>query len=120
MTLTISTFHRDESGKFFYGPDPETPVSNLGGREVWRHVVWGSSAAKKRGARFLPVLAESDLYVEAEDLQAFAAECRMLLGDLENFAMEVGYTDLSIGDRLRNFLAAAERTDPVNGGIIIC
>jgi hypothetical protein len=120
MTLLVTTFRVDpKTGGYTEDPLPEESGWHMAGFEAWRTLVWGSEAAKKRGARFLPQLAEGNLSVYPEDLPAFAEECRRLLEDVEAFAHEVGMSSEVVAWRLQNFLRAVERAAPEVGGVCI-
>src|SRR5262245_19919285 len=90
MSLIVYTFQRDPSTQACIpDPYPEELGRDLAGAEAWRTTVWGAPAVFRRGARFLPELAQGDLYVENDELAAFAAECHQLLHDLDDFAAEL-------------------------------
>ncbi len=120
MTLMVTTYCRDPiSGDFTDDPLPEKPGHALAGFESWRTTVWGSEAAKRRGARFLPQLADGDLYVEPEDLSAFADECTRLLEEVGGFATEVKADADHLRWDLQNLLRAVESAAPEVGGVHI-
>jgi hypothetical protein len=119
MSLWITVYVR-KPGSGELEDDPRATLeSQLGGVEAWRTEVWGSEALRKR-ARFLPILANEDLYVEAHELAAFRAECEALLRDIVQIAAELGYTDggETIAFRLNNFVTAAQVADPERG--VVC
>ncbi len=77
-------------------------------------------AVRRRGAKFLSMLAESDLWVAPEELEAFAAEVRMLLADVDGLGTDLGWEpDSSLPHYLHNFLRAAEHARARNGGVNI-
>jgi hypothetical protein len=119
MSLIVGTFRRDpQTGRI----DEDRAESNghqLAGFESWRHTVWGSEAARRRGATFLPQLASGDLYVDRPELALFAKECRRLLDDVDGFAAEVGANPDDLAFRLKNFLRAVTRAAPQVGGVVI-
>jgi hypothetical protein len=120
MSLIVCTFHRDPvTDAYIDDPYPEEPGRDLAGFEVWRTNVWGAEAAIRRGAYFLPTLAKSDLYVEHEELDAFEAECQLLLRDIEGFAAEIQEDGAAIRHRLENFLWAIKQARQGNGGVYI-
>src|SRR5262245_331034 len=120
MSLIVYTFHRDPiTHAFVDDPYPEEPGRDLAGVEAWRTQVWGSSAAIRRGARFLPKLADSDLYIEHDQLDAFAAECHLLLQDSVGFAAELNSDEWAIRQRLENFLWAIDRAQQTQGCVYI-
>ncbi|MFF4489090.1 hypothetical protein ACFY0F_21765 [Streptomyces sp. NPDC001544] len=61
-------------------------VFHSGGFESWRTTVWGSQFVRSLGARFLPVPAEQDLYVEAGDVPEFRREVAVLRSRLDEVA----------------------------------
>jgi hypothetical protein len=121
MTLIVCTLRRDPStGALLDDPEPHPrPGQELGGFESWRTEVWGSDALRGRGAVFLPTLADSDLYVEANDLAQFQAECSALLADVDNLASELNVSVETLAHRLKNFMNAAARADPTHGCVYI-
>jgi len=120
MSLIICTFHRDPvTNAYVDDPYPEESGRDLAGYEVWRTTVWGADAAIRRGAQFLPTLAQRDLYVEYEELDAFEAECHLLLHDIEGFAAEINSDSAAIRHRLENFLWAINQTRQSHGGVYI-
>ncbi len=120
MTLIVTTFQRNpETGEYLGDPYPEEPGADLAGTEIWRYEVWGSYAAIRRGAKFLPQLTENDLYIENEDLDGFRKECNMFLEDIEGFANEIQAVPETIVHRLNNFIKAIERANREYGGVHI-
>lgn len=120
MSLVISTFWRDP----ITGDAQESTDWDHGhytaGVERARWDLWGSDALRRRGARFLPQLAESDLWVEPEDLDAFVAEVRALLADVDALRAELGRgPDCALPHYLGNFLRAADLARAKGGGINI-
>lgn len=79
MTLLVHTFVHDEPGKLRLLDDPEDG-GDMAGFESSRTKLWGSEPARALGARFLPRLADDDLYVQPEDVEEFLAECELLRG----------------------------------------
>ncbi|WP_244188143.1 hypothetical protein [Streptomyces regalis] len=61
-------------------------VYQSGGFESWRRTVWGSQFVRALGARFLPVLAERDLAVEAGEVPEFLREVALLRAHLDAIA----------------------------------
>lgn len=117
----VCTFRRDPAtGTLIDDPDAQQrPGADLGGFESWRTEVWGSDLLRARGAVFLPTLAGADLYVEADELPEFRAECGALLADAENLARELNVSPAMLKHRLQNFLDAAVRADPAHGCVYI-
>ena len=93
---------------------------HMAGAEQARWNLWGAEAVKRRGAAFLPKLAESDLWVTPDELEAFVAEVRCLLGDVEGLRVELGRRpDCGLPHYLDNFLRAAEYAAARDGGVNI-
>ncbi|WP_432869626.1 hypothetical protein [Microbispora rosea] len=78
MSLSVDVFITLEDGKKKILDVPEG-VSDLAGHERTRVTLCGSPAVRALGARFLPLLAESDLWLEADVLHDLTAECETLL-----------------------------------------
>ena len=75
---------------------------------------------RRRGAKFLPQLAESDLWVAPEELETFVAEVQSLLTDVAALRAELGRgPDCSLAHYLNNFLRAAEYARARGGGVTI-
>ncbi|MFI6856229.1 hypothetical protein [Streptomyces sp. NPDC050416] len=68
MTLAVDVFVRDTDGEWRVLDVPEG-CSDSAGFEAWRRTVWGSEAVRSLGARHLPVLAEDNLFVEADEVR---------------------------------------------------
>ncbi|MET7735580.1 hypothetical protein ABZT02_30065 [Streptomyces sp. NPDC005402] len=85
MSLLVEVFVREPDGKRRILDVPEG-VYQSGGFESWRTTVWGSEFVRSLGARFLPVLAADDLYVEAEDVPEFQREVALLRSRLDEVA----------------------------------
>ncbi|WP_028808238.1 hypothetical protein [Streptomyces canus] len=85
MSLLVEVFVREPDGtrRILHVPDD---VYQSGGFESWRTTVWGSAFVRSLGARFLPVLAHKDLYVEAEDVPEFQREVALLRSRLDEIA----------------------------------
>jgi len=109
MSLIVLTFSVKpvETDEGLYWPTDSN--ESLAGFEDWRWTVWGSGAAKQRGAVYLPRLAEQDLFVENAELLPFRAECETLLSDLTAFARDVKQSPDAVGERLQNVLKAIDR-----------
>ncbi len=120
MTLVISAYWLDpETGAFEEFTDWEAG-HHMAGVERSRWDLWGSEAVRRRGARFLPHLADSDLWVAPEDLERFMVEVRGLLADLDVLRAELGRgPDCLLPHYLGNFLHAAEYARVRGGGINI-
>ncbi|MFJ8784915.1 MULTISPECIES: hypothetical protein [unclassified Streptomyces] len=85
MSLLVDVFVREPDGKRRILDVPDG-VYQSGGFESWRTTVWGSEFVRSLGARFLPVLAYQDLYVEAEDVPEFRREVALLHARLDEVA----------------------------------
>lgn len=93
---------------------------HMAGAENARWNLWGTEAVKRRGAKFLPRLSESDLWVTPAELEAFIAEVRCLLSDVEGLRTELGRRpDCSLPYHLDNFLRIAEYAAARRGGVNI-
>ena len=93
--------------------------SDLAGVERTRTELWGSSSLRELGARFLPSLADQDLWVYPEDLDAFQAECEMVVARLWKIADETGYVEDYVGFRIGNIIQACMRARYVGGGVVV-
>lgn len=120
MTLIVSAFWID----------PGTGVAEhftdwddgryMAGVERGREDLWGSEPVRRRGARFLPQLVGSDLWVAPGDLEAFVKEVEMLSADVEGLRAELGRgPDCSLPYYLANFLRAAKFAAAKGGGVTI-
>ena len=63
MSLSVHVFLRVDSGQLNILDEP-AGASCLADFESWRHDVWGSERVCTLGARFPPLLAQEDLYIE--------------------------------------------------------
>lgn len=120
MSLVVSTFwHDPKSGEQREHTDWDDG-HHMAGVERARWDLWGSAAVRGRGATFLPRLAESDLWVQPEELDAFVAEVQSLLSALDELRAELGRgPDCLLPHYLGNFLRAAAYARERNGGISI-
>ena len=120
MSLVVSAFWRNpatgETQEFTHW----STGHYMAGVERARWELWGSEAVRQRGAKFLPQLAEADLWVEPEDLEAFVAEVQTLLADVDGLRAELGLgPNCLLPQYLGNFLRAAEYARERGGGISI-
>ena len=93
---------------------------DMAGVERARWELWGSEAVRRRGAKFLPQLTESDLWVGPADLPAFVAEVRALLADVDGLRAELRRApDCTLPHYLGNLLRAAEYAAARGGGVNI-
>ncbi len=120
MSLVVSAHWRDPAtGEVQHFTDWDAGHS-LAGVESARWELWGSEAVKRRGATFLPRLSKCDLWVGPEELEAFVAEVRGLLADVDGLRAELGRgPDCSLPQYLHNFLRAAEYARAKGGGVNI-
>ena len=141
MSLTVSVYVRDGSGKSF--KDEALGGSLAAGFENWRTQVWGSPQARALGAEYLPRLADADLRVGPEETTAFLRECALLREHLNVIAAGVdlaGQPGVAVNTttgrvttvsasreifreqvslRLANIEAAARRALEVGGEVVI-
>lgn len=120
MTLVVSTYWRDPST----GDEQEftdwSEGHHMAGVERARRNLWGSDAVKRRGAKYLPRLAESDLWIEPADLDAFEGEVRILLAAVPELRAELGRgSDCTLPHYLNNFIRAINYARAKDGGISI-
>ncbi|MFJ2238839.1 hypothetical protein [Streptomyces sp. NPDC087859] len=124
MSLCVDVFVRDANGRFRVLDVPEG-CDDSAGFESWRQAVWGSDTARSLGARFLPVLAERDLYVEAHEVVDFLGEVTLLRANLERIATttwrprELAEHRSQIERRLDNIEATALRAQELGAGVLI-
>lgn len=119
MTLIVGSFWTDpESGTFVTHVEWEGS-HEMAGCEVARQTLWGSLSIRSRGARFLPQLSETDLWVGPEELDHFETEVRTLLQDAEVIAAELDRYVQDVTHYLRNFLRAVTVARKHGGGIFI-
>lgn len=119
MTLIVYTFYIDTySGKYIEEDlDLIEPGKEIAGFETWRTKVYNSPIIKRLGAKFLPTLANSDLWVENRDIEDFETEVRLLLDNVGNISYSVNYKYETIELRLNNILQAIVKAKQQNGGI---
>jgi hypothetical protein len=119
MSLSVDVFLGDADGKMLKVIDTPEGASDLAGFESWRRTVWGSGTVRSLGARFFPQLANSDLYVDADEMPAFIEECTLLRGHLAMIA-EAGGSGLdTVSFRLGNIEAAAARALELGACVVV-
>ncbi|MFE1438553.1 hypothetical protein [Streptomyces sp. NPDC058739] len=124
MSLLVDVFVRDADGEMRVLDVPDD-VYRSGGFESWRTTVWGSEVVRSLGARFLPVLAETDLEVEADQVPEFRSEVALLRAHLEAIAREtaracaVEEQRRRIEQRLRIMEDCAGRAAGIGGGVLV-
>ena len=124
MSLLVEVFVREPDGtrRILDVPDD---VYQSGGFESWRTTVWGSAFVRSLGARFLPLPAEDDLYVEAGDVPEFRREVAMLCSRLDEVAhgtqrpRTVEEHRRQIETRLRIIEESCRKALQVGGGVLI-
>ena len=109
--LGVDVFVRDSDGGWRVLDVPER-CDDSAGSESGRRTVWGSGTVRSLGARHLPVLAGSDLLVEAPEVPDVLREVAPLQADLDLIATTTerprGITERQ--DRME-FTAAHHRGD---------
>ncbi|MFT3880232.1 MAG: hypothetical protein QM703_11295 [Gemmatales bacterium] len=120
MSLVVSAFWNDlatgELREFTDWDDGH----HMAGVERARTDLWGSESVRRRGAKFLPKLAESNLWVSPDELPEFIAEVRALLAEVDKLRAELGRDpDCTLSHYLTNFLRAAEYATVRSGGVNI-
>jgi hypothetical protein len=119
VTLAVSV-HRVDPTTGALGPDLiAEPGADLGGCEGWRTKVYASGPVRRRGATFLPTLANANLSIEGSHLDLFRAECARLLVDATDLSAELGVDPDSLAHRLRNFVHACDLARTVEGVVLI-
>ncbi len=120
MSLVVSAYWLDPlTGQYEQFTDWDDG-HHMAGTESGRRDLWGTEAMRRRGATFLPQLAETNVYVQPEELDAFAAEVQRLLADLDGLRAELGRgPDCLLPHYLDNFLRAVEYARARGGGVMI-
>lgn len=124
MSLLVEVFVREPDGGIRILDVPDD-VYQSGGFESWRTTVWGSEFVRSLGARFLPVLAEQDLYVEAGDVPEFQREVALLRSRLDEVThgtarpRTVEEHRHQIETRLRIMEESARKALEIGGGVLI-
>ncbi|MET7569872.1 hypothetical protein ABZT04_15425 [Streptomyces sp. NPDC005492] len=118
MTLAVDVFLRDADGRWNVLDVPEG-CNDSAGFENWRETVWGSPTVRALGATHFPVLASSDLYVEASDVPEFLREVELVRANLDAVAAGAGERADLVGSRLDNIEEAALRAREIGGGVLI-
>ncbi|MGW2720896.1 hypothetical protein [Streptomyces sp. NPDC001492] len=124
MSLLVDVFVREPDGRMRILDVPDD-VYQSGGFESWRTTVWGSEFVRSLGARFLPVLADDDLYVEAGDVPEFRREVALLRSRLDELAhgterpRTVEEHRHQIETRLRIIEESVRKALEIGGGVLI-
>ncbi|MCD9876707.1 hypothetical protein [Streptomyces guryensis] len=124
MSLLVEVFVREPDGGIRILDVPDD-VYRSGGFESWRTTVWGSAFVRSLGARFLPVPADDDLYVEAEEVPQFRREVALLRSRLDELARgterprTVEEHRHQIETRLRIVEESIRKALEIGGGVLI-
>ncbi|MGW1751194.1 hypothetical protein ACWCRD_37415 [Streptomyces sp. NPDC002092] len=124
MSLLVEVFVREPDGEMRILDVPDE-VYRSGGFESWRTTVWGSEFVRSLGARFLPTLADDDLYVEAGDVPEFRREVALLRSRLDELAhgterpRTVEEHRHQIDTRLRIIEESIRKAREIGGGVLI-
>ncbi|OLZ66883.1 hypothetical protein AV521_26170 [Streptomyces sp. IMTB 2501] len=124
MSLLVEVFVREPDGEIRILDVPDD-VCRSAGFESWRTTVWGHAFVRALGARFLPLLAEGDLYVEAGDVAEFLREVALLRTRLDAVAHGTGRPRTveehrhRIETRLRIIEESAHQALEIGGGVLI-
>ncbi|GAA3735510.1 hypothetical protein [Micromonospora maritima] len=126
MSLDIAVWVPNDAayaGRVVVADPPGT--STAVGAESFRHQLWGSAAARRLGATFLPQLADvtvenrGNLQVSPAQLDAFEQECALLAENVAHLSAATGYD----ADRILRYLTimrhAVTRARAVGGGVVI-
>ena len=118
MTLVVDLFDAAK-GPYSYLNAVECDAA---GFESFRIGLWGSQSLISRGAKFFPQLANGDLWVFPDDLDAFHAECFMVHDAAPRIADELwGNPEKSedITRYIQNFYYAIKLAQERNVGVCI-
>lgn len=88
MTLSISLYRHD-SDRLEFVSVPEIENRCAAGFECYRTRLWGSMALTQRGATFMPVLKNNDLYVTPEQFDTYRDELTMIHGNARAIATDI-------------------------------
>jgi len=119
MSLSISIFKAHPASGEIGPPRLLDGARGLGGVELTRTTLWGSTAVASLGAKYLPRLAHEALWVAHEELDEFVRECTHLLENAGRLAAQTPWDGGYIVRCLRNFVAAAVSARTDGGGIVI-
>jgi hypothetical protein len=93
---------------------------HMAGPESARQELWGSESIKKLGAKYLPQLSVSDLFVSNENLDELEREVRLLGANIDLIRSELKRKDdCALPHYLANFLRAIETARQHGGGFSI-
>ena len=116
MTLTVNAYKREGEKTSFVEVDYS---ETLAGIEICRTALWGHEAARSLGLTLLPSLAETDIWVEGDDLDRLEWEVQTILANLGRLEKETGCGADYIQVRSGNILRAIARARGVGGGVVI-
>ena len=113
MTLSVIAYLPNDDGSTIDLIEIGSPES-MAGPESFRNSFYGSAEMRSLGATLLPVLAQSDLWVEADELGQLEKEVQAALIHFQTHDHSETYTH-----RLQNVLAAIDLAIEKNGGVYI-
>jgi hypothetical protein len=118
MSLTVHAYRRDSSGSIQFIDEP--PGTHVAGFESWRTKVYGSEYVRGLGARLLPLLAETDLFVETPaELDELEADCGLVLANVAEVASAAGDRPDRVALRIGNIQQAIERAREHDGYVVV-
>ena len=118
MSLLVNAYTRDNGGEMVI-LEPNDHSEELAGFEVFRKTFYGGQTARSLGLRLLPVLAETDLYAEGQDLDVLQAEAELVLQNVDRFVDEAEAAAETLRFRVQNILNATMRARAENGGVVV-
>ncbi|MFI0357931.1 hypothetical protein [Actinomadura sp. 9N407] len=118
MSLLVDVFVMNEAGERVLLDSP-ADGSHLAGHERMRTMLWGSEAVRELGARYLPVLADGDLWVDPGDVPSFLSECELIRTNIPALAAATERSEEYISFRLNNIIQAARRAIDLGGGVVV-
>ena len=120
MTLIVSAHWIDNSTGASQEHTDWNDGHQMAGPESARQDLWGSGPVKELGAKFLPQLADSDLWVEQTELQEFESEVLMLIDAVPKLRTQLGRGDsCALPHYLNNFMRAILYAKHKGGGVNI-
>jgi hypothetical protein len=115
MTLLVNVYRYEESGEMII-LEPNNHSEELAGFESYRNTFYGSQVAKSLGLQLLPTLANTNLYVESQDLINLQLEAELIL---QNMFLFIGIDAETIQFRIHNILKAIAQAREIGGGVVI-
>lgn len=120
MTLVVSANWTDAASGEEIDFTDWNDGHHMAGPESARYELWGSDSIKRLGAKYLPLLSESDLFVRYEMLDELEREVRLLGDNVAVIRSELKRKDdCALPHYLENFLRAIEIARQHGGGISI-